>query len=175
MKDKAARAAGIACALMLAHAPAAQAQSGAITARTLIDRAEIEDLLTRYYYNLGHSSPDSFAASYADDAELVLGANSYKGKEGIERAYKSAGGTDSPQRRAFAFNVSISNPLIVVTGSTATAQLIFTEIIVDKQGDPPRVLVQGREYDWLVKAKGQWRIKKRQIMPGAQVPEGWKG
>jgi ketosteroid isomerase-like protein len=149
----------------------ALAKTPTITAQTLIERAQIADLLTRYYYNLGHSSADSFAAFYADDAEMILGNQTFKGKEGIGKAYQ--GTADSPQRKAYAFNISISNPLITVDGNSAKAQIIFTEIIIDKQGDPPRVLVQGREYDTLAKVKGEWRFKRRQIMPGAQVPDGW--
>src|SRR5689334_10549041 len=83
--------AGLVCCLMLAQGPAAGAQESPITAQTLIDRAQIEDLLTRYYDNLGHGSADSFSSFYADDAELVLGKNSYKGKAGIAGAYQAAG------------------------------------------------------------------------------------
>jgi hypothetical protein len=158
--------------IVLACGQAAGAQE--VTAKTVVDRAQIEDLLTRYYYNLGHGSAESFSNFYADDAELVLGKSSYKGKAGIEGAYKSAG-ENAPGRKAFSFNVSLSNPLIVVHGDTAKAQLIFTEIIIDTQGAAPRVLTQGREYDDLVKVGGKWRIKKRQILPGAQEPPGWGG
>ena len=165
---------GTVLGLALALAPAAGAQEHPVTAQTLVDRAQIEDLLTRYYYNLGHGSADSFSAFYAGDAELVLGPNSYKGKDGIEGAYKAAG-QNAPGRKPFPFNVMLSNPLIMVHGSTATAQLIFTEIIIDTQGAAPRVLTQGREYDNLVRLKGQWRFKKRQIMAGAQEPAGWVG
>jgi hypothetical protein len=63
--------------------------------------------------------------------------------------------------------------VIDVDGDTATAKLIFTEVIIDNQGDAPRVLQQGREYDTLVKRDGQWLIKSRQIMSGREAPEGW--
>ena len=63
----------------------------------------------------------------------------------------------------------------MVHGDTATAQLIFTEIVIDTRGAAPRVLTQGREYDNLVRQNGQWRFKKRQIMAGAQEPAGWGG
>ena len=171
---KAARLAALGAGLALALGAQAGAQGSRMTVQAVIDRAEIEDLLTRYYYNLGHGSADSFSAFYADDAELVLGPNGYKGKAGIESAYKSAGDAN-PALKAFSFNVSLSNPLIVVHGDTATAQLIFTEVVIDTQGAAPRVLTQGREYDTLAKVKGQWRFKKRQIMPGAQKPAGWTG
>lgn len=163
---------GLAACLVLAQGPVAGAQEGPMTAQTLADRAQIEDLLTRYYYNLGHASADSFSRFYADGAELVLGPNSYKGKDGIENAYKAAGQAN-PGLKAYSFQVLLNNPLIVLRGDEATAQLIFTEVVIDKQGDAPRLLTQGREYDHLVKVGGQWRFQKRQITPGAQEPAGW--
>ena len=44
-----------------------------MTPQTLLDRAEIEDLITRYYYNFGNENSESFPNFYADDAELILG------------------------------------------------------------------------------------------------------
>jgi hypothetical protein len=165
------RSIGLVLGLVLAQAPAALAQINPDT--RLRDRADIEDLLTRYYYNLGHGAAGSFSAFYADDAELVLGKNSYKGKEGIEGAYKAAG-ANAPGLKSYSFNVLLNNPLVVVHGSTATAQLIFTEIVIDTQGAAPRILTQGREYDTLVKQHGQWRFQKRQIMGAADRPADWK-
>ncbi len=165
-------AVGVTYCMALAASPAATAQD--VTAQTLVDRAQIQDLITRYYYNFGNESPESFPAFYADDAELILGDTHYKGKDGIASAYSRAGGGDSPIRNAYSFNVTISNPLIVVHGSTATSQLIFTEFLMDKQGDMPRVRTQGREYATFVKVNGEWRYKTRQIMGGTKPPEGWK-
>jgi hypothetical protein len=164
---------GITCclALALASSPATWAQD--ITAKTLVDRAQIENLITHYYYNFGKDNPENFADFYADDAELILGTNHFKGKDGIEKAYQRAGGS-SPAAKAYAFNVTISNPLIVVHGTTATSQLIFTEFLMDKQGDAPHIRTQGREYATFVKVNGQWRYKTRQIMGGTVPPDGWK-
>ena len=163
---------GLAACLVLAQGPAAGAQESPTTTQALLDRAQIQDLLTTYYYNLGHAGPDSFSQFYADGAELVLGPNSYKGKEGIENAYKAAG-ANAPGKGKFSFQVLLNNPLIILHGDTATAQLIFTEVVIDKQGDAPHLLTQGREYDHLVKVNGQWRFQKRQITPGAEQPAGW--
>jgi ketosteroid isomerase-like protein len=163
---------GVALCLGLGQAAPAAAQESPITAQTVVDRAKIEDLLTRYYYNFGKASADSFSKFYTDDAELVLGPNSFKGKDGIERAYKGAG-QNAPQLKSFSFNVLMTNPLIVVHGDTATARLIFTEVVIDTQGAAPHVIQQGHEFDNLVKAHGQWLIKKRQIMSAAQVPPDW--
>jgi ketosteroid isomerase-like protein len=164
--------AGVAYCLALAFSPAARAQD--VTAQTLVDRAQIQDLITRYYYNFGNENPESFPNFYADDAELILGDRHFKGRDGITEAYAGAGGGNSPIRGAYSFNVTISNPLIVVHGDTATAQLIFTEYLIEKQGDAPNVTTQGREYATFVKVNGQWRYKKRQIQGGTEPPEGWK-
>jgi len=148
-------------------APAPAQTAGAAT---LVDRAQIQDLLTRYYYNFGKSGGESFGAFYTDDAEMVLGKTRYKGRAAIEGAYKGLANADIPQRKSFSFNVLMTNPLIVVHGATASARLIFTEVIIDKQGDAPRILTQGKEFDDLVKTKGEWRIARRQILGADQGP-----
>ncbi|HTY49963.1 MAG TPA: nuclear transport factor 2 family protein [Steroidobacteraceae bacterium] len=162
---------GLACCLALLHAPAVLAQD--ITAQTLVDRAEIQDLITRYYYNFGIANPRSFTDFYADDAELILGTTHFKGRQGIEKAYGHSGGS-SPSRKAYSFNVTISNPLIVVHGDTATSQLIFTEFLIDKQGEAPHIRTQGREYATFVKVNGRWRYKTREIKGGTEPPVGWR-
>lgn len=161
----------VGCCLVVGGVPPARAQ--AITAQTLVDRAQIQDLITRYYYNFGKENPESFPDFYADDAELILGDKHFKGKEGIAKAYARSS-APSPMQKAYSFNVEIGNPLIVVHGRTASSQLTFTEFLIDKQGDAPRVTTQGREYATFTKVNGQWRYKTRQIKGGTQPPDGWK-
>jgi len=162
----------VAGSLAFAFGPAAPAQE--VNAKTVVDRAQIQDLITHYYYNFGRDRPESFSDFYADDAELILGTRHFKGKEGIQKAYSRPAGSSSPIPKSYSFNVTISNPLIVVHGDTATSALIFTEFLMDKQGDVPHIRTQGREYATFVKVKGQWRYKTRQIMGGNEPPEGWK-
>jgi hypothetical protein len=163
---------GLAGCLALLFTAPAPAQG--LTAKALSDRVQIQDLITRYYYNFGKPNAESFTDFYADDAELILGTSHFKGKDGIAKAYARAGGGPSnPIRNAYSFNVTISNPLIVVHGDTATSQLIFTEYLMDKQGDTPRIRTQGREYATFVRVHGAWRYKTRQIMGGTAPPEGW--
>ncbi len=160
--------------LMLAQAAPAAAQEVPITVQTVVDRAQIEDLLQRYYNNFGKAEGESFSSFYADDAEFVLGPKTYKGKDEIAGAYKAiGGGPTNPAAGRFSFNVLMTNPVITVRGDTATAQMIFTEIVMDTASAPPRLLTQGREYDHLVKIKGQWRFSRRQVVPGTKPPEGW--
>ena len=163
---------GLAWCLALAANPVVRAQD--VAAESLIDRAQIQDLITRYYYNFGKQGAESFSDFYAEDGELILGTTHFKGTAGIAKAYQRAAGSGGPRRNAYSFNVTISNPLIVVHGDTATSQLIYTEFLMEKQGDAPRLLTQGREYATFVKVHGQWRYKVRQIKGGTEPPEGWK-
>ena len=161
---------GIACGLSLS--PAAHAQE--VTAATLLDRAQIEDLITRYYNNFGRRNGPSFGSFYADDAEMVLGATSFKGREAIEGMYKSPALAATPQRKSFAFNIILSNVQVIVEGNTARARALFTETIVENKGDAPKILTQGREFDIFVKVGGTWKFKKRQITGPETIPADWK-
>jgi hypothetical protein len=104
---------------------------------------------------------------------MVLGQNHYRGIEAIKGAY-AAVPADAPQRRSFALNILISNMLVTVHGDTATARLVFTETTTEKQGDAPKILTQGREFDTLVKRNGRWFFLSRQIVGANAVPEGWQ-
>lgn len=160
-------------ALALAPAASVRAAAPAMTAQALADRAEIEDLITRYYNNFGGGVENQVSEYYAIDGEMVLGANHYKGIAAIKGAY-AAVPADAPQRKSFALNILISNLLVTVHGDTATARLVFTETTTEKQGEAPKILTQGREFDNLVKRNGRWWIAKRQILGPKGVPDGWQ-
>jgi len=161
-------------ALAAAHGPAVHAQDVAFTSQMVIDRAEIDDLLERYYANFGKAEGEAFGSFYADDAEFVLGGKSYKGKDAIAGVYKGIGSSgQNPSAGRFSFNVLLSNKVITVHGDKATAQMIFTEVVMDTPQGPPKFLTQGREYDNLAKIKGHWRFTKRQVAAGTKPPEGW--
>ena len=173
----------------LANAPAARAEDK-ITAQSLIDRQQILDQITRYYYNFGKAERQSEESFYAEDGELILGTRHFRGKEGIRQAYNRAPATPpagaapaagavpasapAPPRERTAFNVAIGNPLIIVHGDTATSQVIFTEYRQEKPGDPMKMTTQGKEYATWVKVNGRWLYKTRQIASGSNPPEGWK-
>jgi len=161
-------------ALALAPSPGARAQE--VTAETLVDRLQIQDLITRYYNNFGRENAENFADFYASDAELILGDRHFKGRDGIMEAYGRAPGQAPrpPPPARYSFIVTIGNPLIVVHGKTATAQLVYTEYVIEKQGEAATVRTQGKEYSTFVKVDGHWRYKTRQIKGGTELPAGWK-
>ncbi len=153
------------------------ARAEEVTAETLVDRLQIQDLITRYYNNFGRENAENFADFYAEDAELILGERHFKGRNGIMEAYGRAPGQaprPAPPPR-FSFIVAVDNPLIVVhANKTATAQLVYTEYVIEKQGDQVKVITQGKEYSTFVQVNGRWRYKSRLIKSGTELPEGWK-
>jgi hypothetical protein len=160
-------------ALALVPPTTAGAATPPMTVQALADRAAIEDLITRYYNNFGGGVESQIAEYYAPDGEMILGRNSYKGIEAIKGAY-AAVPSDAPQRKSFALNILISNLLVTLHGNTATARFVFTETTTEKQGDTPKILIQGREFVNLVKRDGRWWIAKRQIIGPKGVPDGWQ-
>jgi len=169
----------ISVATLLLIAATRSAPAAEVTSKTVVDRLQIQDLITRYYNNFGRENAENFADFYAEGAELILGERHYKGKDGILEAYgrgpAKEGQPPRPPRPArYSFIVTISNPLIVVDGNSASAELVFTEFEIEKQGDAPKVTVQGKEYARFTKVKGIWRYAVRQIKGGTEPPEGWK-
>ena len=153
------------------------ARAEEVTAATLVDRLQIHDLITRYYNNFGRENAENFADFYAEDAELILGERHFKGRNGIMEAYGRAPGQAPrpPPPPRYSFIVAVDNPLIVVhSDGTATAQLVYTEYVIEKQGDPVKVITQGKEYSTFAKVDGRWRYKTRLIRGGTELPEGWK-
>ena len=140
-----------------------------ITLETLIDRQKVQDLITRYYFNFG-GTHESFANFYAENGELTLTGQSFKGREAIEKAYKNAGG-DAP--KIFSFNCIISNLLITVKGDTARAKLVWTENVMQKERGEIQLRAQGREYSTFVKKDGKWMYLSREIKGGTEPPDGW--
>jgi hypothetical protein len=70
----------------------------------------------------------------------------------------------------------VDNPLVVVHGKTgtATAQLVYTEYVMEKQGEQAKGITQGKEYSTFAKVDGHSRYKTRMIRSGTALPEGWK-
>ena len=140
-----------------------------ITPETLVERQKIQDLITRYYFNFG-GTPESFANFFVQDGELILIGQSFKGREAIAKAYTFPGG-EAPKN--FSFNSLISNLLITVDGDAATAKLVWTENVVQKERDPVQQPFQGREYSTFVKVDGQWMYQTRELKGGTEAPQGW--
>ena len=64
----------------------------------------------------------------------------------------------------------LSNAQIEVTGTTATARFLWTQLLNDSLKGPPQLIEQGREFDTLIKREGEWRITKRVVIADSGLP-----
>jgi hypothetical protein len=145
----------------------AAAEEPSATLTALVDRAQIEDMLVAYYGQLGASRSD-FGTYYVEDGVLDVNGIVAKGKAPIEDLYKKLG-SGSP-RRPGTFRMLLTNPRIVVSGSTATADVIWTGVNSETVKAAPQFIEQGREHDELVKRNGHWYFKLRVITSDGGLP-----
>jgi hypothetical protein len=150
-------------AVALVAAPPALAQHHSITLSTLIDRAQIEDMLIDYYEALSAGSTH-FDSYYTDDASVDVNGIVKHGKGPIDDLYKTI-----PKSKG-TVHVLLTNPKIVVDGNSATADVIWTEVYSETHTALPQIVEQGREHDELVKQGGRWYLKKRVVTNDGGLP-----
>jgi ketosteroid isomerase-like protein len=164
-----AMAAGVALLLLTPLARPALAQQ--VTMETLLDRIQIEDLLTRYYYDLSQGKAHELSEYFTEDAMLDVDGTIAKGRDAIAKLYGAG-----PARRADAAprpqsHMLLTNPVIEVRGNRAIAHVIWTGMSNSGVGKPPTVTEQGREDSELVKVGGKWLIKRRYISSDSGLPD----
>jgi len=139
------------------------------TMETLLDRINIEDLLTRYYYDLANGG-HVLSEYFTEDALLDVDGTIARGHEEIAALY--GGGrreTDAAPRPQN--HMLLSNPVIEIDGNTARAHVVWTGVINRGVGEVPQVYEQGREDTELVKVDGRWLIKRRYISSDSGLPD----
>lgn len=158
--------------LLLPLAMPAQAQAQQVTMKTLLDRIQIQDLMTRYYYDLSRGNHQALSGYFTEDAMLDVDGTVAHGPAEILKLYEGPDGAAqakpaAPQPQN---HVLLTNPIIDVKGDTATAHVIWTTVANDGITKPPRITEQGREDTELVKRNGKWLIKRRYISSDGRLP-----
>jgi hypothetical protein len=155
--------------LLAAPAPA----SAQVTMETLLDRIQIEDLLTRYYYELSNGNAHEMSEYFTEDALLDVDGTVATGRAEIESLYgggpsrDNAGGAPAYPRG----HMLLTNPVIEIDGDMAQAHVIWTGVMNDGVGEAPRLYEQGREDTELKKVDGRWLISRRYISSDSGVPD----
>jgi SnoaL-like domain len=143
-----------------------------LTMATLLDRIQIEDLLTRYYYDLSKGKAHALSEYFTVDALLDVDGTIARGHSEIAKLYSPPA---NPAREATAQrrrgHMLLNNPVISIDGDKATAEVIWTGVMNEGVGKPPGLYEQGREYSELRKVQGKWLISKRCIMSDSGTPD----
>jgi hypothetical protein len=161
--------AGVAFMMLASLATPSPAQQ--VTMETLLDRIQIEDLLTRYYYDLSQGRAHELSEYFTEDAMLDVDGTIAKGRDAIAKLYgggaaRKADAAPRPQN-----HMLLTNPVIEVRGNRAIARVVWTGVSNSGVGKPPTVTEQGREDSELVKMGGKWLIKRRYISSDSGLPD----
>jgi ketosteroid isomerase-like protein len=149
------------------------AQDKIVTDQTLLDRIRIEDMMVRYYGNLGKASGEKMAQHYTEDGVLDVNNMVFTGHEQIEKIYNTTGEKTGEVYQG-RVNTLVTNMIIDVDGDEATCWLIYTNVQNESIEKLPRFLEQGRDYTKLVKRDGRWLIKHRWVTSDGGTPEYWR-
>ena len=159
-----------AAAFLLLASMAAPAFAQQVTMETLLDRIQIQDLLTRYYYDLSQGKSHELSEYFTEDAMLDVDGTIAKGRAEITKLY--GGGTRKPDAAPRPQNhMLLTNPVIEIRGNRAIARVVWTGVSNSGVGKPPTVTEQGREDSELVKVNGKWLIKRRYISSDSGLPD----
>lgn len=156
--------------LLLSLAQPATAQQ--VTMETLLDRIQIEDLLTSYYYNLSRSNAHELSEFFTEDALLDVDGTVAKGRAEISKLYQEPDPAPKAPAQASArrMHMLLTNPVIKIKGDRATAHVIWTGVMNEGIGKLPQIVEQGREDTELVKRNGKWLISRRYISTDGRMP-----
>lgn len=169
--NRSARLAALSLALGLPLA--ATAEVPITTQETLLDRIQIEDMLLAYYYGFEVDEGHDWTQMYTEDAVLDINGMVYQGKAGIQGLYDNYGEISPEENVPGKVHVLMTNPRIIVTGDTATAHMIYTEVMNDSVYLAPRLIEQGREDTKFRKIDGKWYITERLITQDGGLPPAY--
>ena len=127
------------------------------------DVVAIQQLLYRYCFVVDSGTPDEIASLFHESATLVpvySGGQPCKGRAAIREWYAAY---DRDFRSAVNhLRHCVTNPLIDVQGSEATARCYLTADSISKNQGAPRTAL-GYYVDHLIKDGGRWYFKERKI------------
>ena len=135
--------------------------ASAQTSSETIAKAQVREVLERYFHGLDGREKELIAACFTEGAVATL-------HSGSETEFTLTGNAEIARyfcalmQTFTASNHSVSNSVIRVTGHTATADTFAIATVVSGS----RVRVRGLRYlDELVHVSQQWRIRKRTHIP----------
>jgi hypothetical protein len=157
--------------LPLVLSNAAAAEDAAV--QKLLDRAEIEELVTRYVTALDTRDADMYAGVFTEDGVYELPGNVvHRGRAAIRkivtdlqesRARNDAAGKPSPSLYHAMFNHAIE-----LVDATHARHHCYAQTVRAAEGGEFIVGFMGRYDDELVKRDGRWYIQSRKLVSFVQ-------
>jgi hypothetical protein len=133
------------------------------------DRAEIEDLMSRYLFAMDYGDIDSYVATFTQDAELEFATGTYTGKEAIRAAvsgFKAHIGKfyTTQDGKPAALRHVLLQMVVRVEGDRAWTRSLWMEIANDGPEDSFKMGTFGTYEDEVQRVDGHWLFSKRRIL-----------
>ena len=169
MKTKLAPALAAALLLAAGMASNAMAKQPVYPHSYAEDRAEIEDLMSRYLFAIDYNDWDSYVETFAPDGVLEFASGSSKGRPairemvtkfatGISRFYHTEDGKPAKLRHV------ILQSVIRVEGNRAWGRTLWLEMANHGPGDTMKMGTYGIYEDEIHKIDGHWLFAKRNVL-----------
>jgi ketosteroid isomerase-like protein len=133
------------------------------------DRAEIEDLMSRYLFAMDYGDIESYMATFTDDAELEFATGTYMGQDAIREAI-----TRFKQNIGKLYMVEDGSPatlrhvllqaVIRVEGDRGWTTSLWMEMANDGPGDSFKMGTFGIYEDELRRVDGNWLFSRRRVL-----------
>ena len=125
----------------------------------VLDRQDIQELLTEYMRRLEARDWNRYAELFATNGELHFNDNHFVGSQVIRESMTKLAPSD-PKTPPPAAADLLTNVSITVTGETATSMSRWTGIQLGAD-NKPAVTRAGHYEDTLVREDGRWKFQKR--------------
>jgi hypothetical protein len=133
------------------------------------DRAEIDDLLSRYLFALDWQEPEQYASLFTEDGALVWAGGTVNGRKAIVaevrnmRAADARTNSETPGLRPFRRRHFASNFVLSIEGNRATVRTYWFEFNNDNAERRPYLGSYGHLEDELRRVDGRWLIARHQV------------
>ena len=133
------------------------------------DRAEIDDLFSRYLFALDWQDPQMYGDVFTPDGVLVWAGGTVNGRAAIVQEMRNARLADertnasTPALPPFKRRHFVSNFVVRIEGDRATARSLWFEFNNDNAERRPYVGAYGHLEDELRRVNGRWLIARHQV------------
>ena len=133
------------------------------------DRAEIEDLMSRYLYAFDWQDADAYAATFTEDGVLEFAGGVERGHEELKKVMrdmavreKAKAEASFPPRRHRVRHY-VTNLVLEIDGDTARSTSYWWEFNNDARAGRPYLGTYGHYEDELKRVDGRWLFARRKI------------
>ena len=133
------------------------------------DRAEIEDLMSRYLYAFDWQDAEAYAGTFTTDGVLEFAGGTERGHEELKKVMrdmavreKAKADASFPPRRHRVRHY-VTNLVLEIDGDSARSTSYWWEFNNDARAGRPYLGTYGHYEDDLVRVNGRWLFAKRKI------------